>query len=194
MKKFIALLLLTASGCASTHMTKAWVYPERGPLEFDKVMAMIMVDDSLTRRSGEGELVSQIRRAEAVPSYQFIDDGELMDEASLKKAVADSGVEGIIVMRPVSDRQELNYVPGSYPTPYYSFWGYYGWAYPISYTPGYYRNDRIVAIETNIYDASDGKLVWSGQSETTNPKDVRKLIADTSKAVRKEMQRYGFLN
>jgi len=38
-------------------MTKAWVYPERGPLQFESVMALVLVQDSLIRRNGEDELV-----------------------------------------------------------------------------------------------------------------------------------------
>ena len=51
-----------------------------------------------------------------------------------------------------------------------------------------------MGIETNIYDTKDGKLVWSGTSETTNPKDTTKTIADTAKAVRSAMRKHGFLS
>ena len=97
-------------------------------------------------------------------------------------------------MRLVYNEKETRYVPGSYPTPYYSFYGYYGWAQPIAYSSGYYQTDRLVGIETNIYDTSDGKLVWSGLTQTSNPSDVRKLVADTAKKVRQEMKKYGFIS
>ena len=137
-------------------MVKAWVYPEHGPLQFESVMALVLVQDSLVRRNGEDELVRQIRDAQAVASYTVLPEQELADEDRVREAVAGSGVEGIVVMRPVYDRNETTYVPGTYPAPYYSFYGYYGWAYPISYSPGYFRQDRLVGVETNIYDASDG--------------------------------------
>lgn len=130
----------------------------------------------------------QIRQADAVASYTVLPESDLADEDKVRAAVVKSGVEAIIVMRPVYDEQETRYVPGAYPTYYNSFYGYYGWAYPVVYSPGYYRQDRLVGIETNIYDTKDGKLVWSGLSETTNPKDTRKTIADTAKAVRSAMK------
>lgn len=180
-------------GCASTTMTKNWVYPEHGPLDFGSVMAVVLVQDPLVRQRGENELVRQIRRAEAVASYTLMPSQDL-DEDQFKKAVVDSGVDAVIVMRPVSDEQELRYVPGSYPAAYGTYWGYYGWAYPVVYSPGYYTQDRIVAVETTVYDTSDGKLVWSGVSQTTNPGDAEKLVADTAKAVRGVMRKYGFLS
>ena len=189
----IGCLLAVGAGCASTKMVKNWVYPERGPIEFETVMVLVLSQDSLVRRNGEDELVKLIQRADVVPSYNVLHEQQLQSEDDVKKAVADSGVDGIIVMRPVYDRDEVSYVPGSYPAPYYSFWGYYGWAYPMAYSPGYIKNDRLVGVETNIYDASDGKLVWSGVSQTTNPKDVSKLVRETAKAVRSSMRKYGFI-
>ncbi len=192
--RIAVVFLLVTCACASTKMTKAWVYPERGPLQFESVMALVLVQDSLIRRNGEDVLVEQIRQADAVASYTFLPESDLADEDKVRAAVVKSGVEAIIVMRPMYDEQETRYVPGSYPTHYNSFYGYYGWAYPVVYSPGYFKQDRLVGIETNIYDTADGKLVWSGMSETTNPKDTRKTIADTAKAVRSAMKKHGFIS
>ncbi len=191
--RIAVVFLLVTCACASTKMTKAWVYPERGPLQFESVMALVLVQDSLIRRNGEDVIVEQIRQADAVASYTFLPESDLADEDKVRAAVVKSGVEAIIVMRPMYDEQETRYVPGSYPTHYNSFYGYYGWAYPVVYSPGYFKQDRLVGIETNIYDTEDGKLVWSGMSETTNPKDTRKTIADTAKAVRSAMKKHGFI-
>lgn len=190
----VLCLVLVTTGCASTQMTKNWVYPEHGPLDFDKVMALVLVQDPLVRQSGEEALVRRIQRAEAVASYEVLPYEKMEDVEEVERAVEASGVDAVVVMRPISDQEEVRYVPGSYPAPYYSFYGYYGWAYPISYSPGYFKKERTVAIETHVYDASDGKLVWSGVSQTSNPKDVRKLVDDTAKAVRKAMRQYGFLS
>jgi hypothetical protein len=187
------VLLLLSFGCASTKMVKNWVYPETGPLEFEKIMALVLVQDRFVRQAGEDEMVRQIKRAEAIAAYTVLPERELENESRVREVVTASGVDGIIVMRPVYDRKEVSYVAGSYPTPYYSFYGYYAWAHPVVYSPGYYRSDRLVGIETTIYDANTGKLVWSGLSQTENPKDVRKLVTATAKAVRKVMKKYGFL-
>ena len=172
--RIAVVFLLVTCACASTKMTKAWVYPERGPLQFESVMALVLVQDSLIRRNGEDVLVEEIRQADAVASYTLLPESDLADEDKVRAAVVKSGVEAIIVMRPMYDEQETRYVPGSYPTYYNSFYGYYGWAYPVVYSPGYFKQDRLVGIETNIYDTADGKLVWSGMSDTTNPKNTRK--------------------
>ena len=151
------LLLSFGPGCASTKMVSAWRLPESGPLEYERIMAMVLVQDPSIRRAGEDALVEQIKEAQAVPSYTVLPERELSDENRVREAINGSGVEAIIVMRPTYDEKEVNYVPGTYPTSYYSFYGYYGWAYPLAYSPGYYRTDRLVGVETNVYDASTGK-------------------------------------
>lgn len=188
------IFLLISFGCASTKMVKNWVYPETGALQFEKVMALVLVQDRFVRQAGEDEMVRQIKKVEAIASYRVLPERDLDNESLVRKAVAESGVDGIIVMRPVYDRQEVSYVSGGYPSANNSFYGYYGWAYPISYAPGYYRSDRLVGVETNIYDAKTDKLVWSGVSQTANPKDVKKVVAETARAVRKVMKKYGFLD
>jgi len=174
MRKDILFLSIVAlcTGCASTTMTKNWVYPEHGPLDFNHIMAVVLVQDPLVRQRGEEELVRQIRKADAVASYTLMPSQQL-DENEFKKAVGDSGVDAVIIMRPVSDQQELRYVPGSYPAAYGTYWGYYGWAYPVVYSPGYHTNDRIVAVETTV-DARPQELAVAGVVEPEGRGETRR--------------------
>ena len=191
----VALVVLSSAvACGpSTKMVKAWVYPEHGPLHFDKVMTLVLVQNAFFRRNAEDEIVRQIRKTKAVPAYTVLPDEALGSEERVREAVAASGADGIVVMRLVYDETETRYVPPAYPAPYSSFYGYYGWAYSVAYSPGYFRQDRLVGIETNVYDVRSGKLMWSGLSQTTNPKETTKVIAATVKAVRSAMRKYGFI-
>ena len=121
----MCLLVMTplSVGCASTKMTKAWVYPEHGPLQYDNVMALVLVQDSLVRRSGEDEMVRQIRKAKAVASYTVLRDDEMHDEARVRQAVIDSGVDAIIVMRPSTTSKRLATFRGAIRSPTTRFMG-----------------------------------------------------------------------
>ena len=189
----LVTFVVVCASCASTKMTSSWRLPETGPLQFQKIMTLVLVQDASIRRAGEDEMVRQIERADAVPAYRLLDEQSLQDEDKIRDAIQSSAVDAVVVIRPVYDEREISYTAGTYPGPYYSFWGYYGWAYPVAYGPGYYSEDRLVGIETNIYDVKTGKLAWSGLSQTKNPDNVRKLVADTAKAVRGEMKKYGFV-
>ena len=53
--------------------------------------------------------------------------------------------------------------------------------------------DRIVTVETLVYDLRRDKLVWAGMSESTNPKMVMKLIQDLVDTTAKEMKKQGLV-
>jgi hypothetical protein len=63
------------------------------------------------------------------------------------------------------------YTPMSYGY-YGSFYGYYNYYYPVVYTDDYYSVDKSYYLETNLYELATDRLVWSIQSEATNPKDL----------------------
>ena len=81
-------------------------------------------------------------------------------------------------------------MPPSWTEGYYtSLWGYYGYGWGAMYDPGYTRSDMVVSIETLIYSVPKNALLWAGSSESRNPKDSRKLLADLVKEMAKEMKK-----
>ncbi len=78
---------------------------------------------------------------------------------------------------------------------YYSFYGYLRAVYPIMSDPEYEREDITVRIETNVYTTSkpDGDLVWSGVSESFNPKSAKKVADALVLEVPKQMEKDGLL-
>jgi hypothetical protein len=58
---------------------------------------------------------------------------------------------------------------------------------------GEIRTNTIVSIETLIYSLRQNKLVWGGQSRTTNPRDVDKVVSKLAKDVAKQLQTEGLL-
>jgi hypothetical protein len=108
------------------------------------------------------------------------------DMAKMKAVVQRLGFDGAVVIRVVSAKEEVTYVPPSYgPT----FWGYYGYAFPATYAPAYYRSDKIVRVETSIYSLRQDQLLWVATTETMNPESVASLVDDVAKAVRRELER-----
>jgi hypothetical protein len=59
------------------------------------------------------------------------------------------------------------------PAPYYGGWyGYYNMGYTYMSSPGYTTTDQVYKIESNLYDVTGDKLVWSGLTETTLTSDT----------------------
>ena len=203
MKNRACALVLMAAGLglvscsASTSLENSWRDPTvTGPLNFNKVLVVMVTKDGATRRTVEDAIVKRItarRHVEAVPSYQVLLESDLRDKEHAKQLVEAAGFDGAVVMRIVGVDKEVNYVPGTYPSPYYNFWGYYDYAWPAVYDPGYLQTDTIVNVETMVYSVKDGKLVWTGTTETFNPSNVDDMVDGISAAVSKEMTKQGLI-
>jgi hypothetical protein len=179
-------LLIAAAGLAScspsTRFTDTWKDPSLTVIDFKKVAVFAITQDYSLRRVAEDELVKSIKKRQAVASYTLIAPEHNQDVEYAKAKVKEAGCDGVITFRILGVDEKTTYVPGSvttmgaYPAPYYSFGGYYGYAAPMVYEPGYNITEQYVTVETNIYRMSDEKLVWSGRSETVDPSSVTELV------------------
>ena len=187
------IALATAASCAATRLTSSWKDPTAGKLSFKKVLVLVLSKDESIRRAAEDEVVRQVKRATALPSYNLFLADDLKEAERAKAKVQEEGFDGAVVMRLVDESQQLTYVPGSYPAPYYSFYGYWGYGWGAAWDPGYVRTDTIVLIETNIYSVKDGKLLWSGLSETFNPAGPVELVQGIVARVVSDLKKQGML-
>ncbi|MEO6876356.1 MAG: hypothetical protein ABI222_16185 [Opitutaceae bacterium] len=184
-------LLLAA--CNSTTLESSWKAPAVDSIHFTKVLVVAASPVDSLRRMTEDAMKAQITTVPVVTSYELLPNrADAKDRTKLAALIKSSGVDGIIIMRLVSDANEVTYVAGTpMPMPYRSFYGYYNRPYGLSpyfYDPGSIRTDRVVSIETNIYDAKDESLIWSGVTKTTNPENVEDLVAQVTKVVRAKLR------
>jgi hypothetical protein len=121
------------------------------------------------------------------------------DLDSLRAQIRDNHIDAVVVSRLLKIDKKVTSIPGStYVAPfpyYYSFYGYLGAVYPVIYDPGYEREDTTVSVETNVYATSkpDGDLVWTGVSESFNPKSAKKVADGLVREVPKRMEKDGLL-
>jgi hypothetical protein len=161
-----------------------WQDPSLMQIRFTKILAMCVSNQEALRRQAEGELCAQISGIDCKPAYLVIPDALEGKPDEAKALLQRAGFDGAVVLRVVDAREKVTYVPPSYgPT----FWGYYRYAWPQAYDPGYYRKDRIVSIETSIYSVTRDALLWVGTTETMNPTSLPKTIEEVTKAVRAEL-------
>jgi hypothetical protein len=170
----LATAVFTSACFHTTEMAATWRAPEAQPIRFEKPIAVFVTKDGSLRRTMEDEIVAKVPHA--VPSYKVLNVEDL-SEKEIRGRLAERGYDGVILMQVVQVENRTTYVPGAYwySSPY-SFNGnwYSSWQSP--YDPGgYYAEDKVVSIETQIYSLANDQLIWAGRSETTNPQSVRKL-------------------
>ncbi len=52
----------------------------------------------------------------------------------------------------------------------------------------------IASVETNLYETTEGRLIWSAISETFDPDDALKVSESISEVLVKNLSEQGFLN
>jgi len=193
-RALIAGLLLTGllTGCgSSTKFTGTWTNPDYASSQnVDDVMVVGIAPNETSRRIFETQMVAELERQglRAWPSTQFHPAVDQLSREKAEALIAEHGIEAVIVTRLVDvDRKDV-YVPpttyvSSYPTygaPYYGSWyGYYSYGYTVTHDPGYTYEKVTVVLETNLYDAASGDIIWSGQSNTLDPSGVNDVIGPT---------------
>lgn len=116
-------------------------------------------------------------------------------EKVVREKVAERNLGGLLIVALLDVKEDQYYVEGtpnyvspyyggygnpysypltSYPYYNYSYYGYYSSVYSTVYSPGYYVNTTSYFIESSLFDTKSEKLLWTGQTETTDPSSVKK--------------------
>jgi len=195
----VAGALLAA--CASSPFEASWKAPQATPLRLEgaKVAAIAMMDDTAARRTAEDALVREInaRGAQGVPMYAIMPGAAPGNEAEVRAALDGMAFAGAVVLRPVDTRTEIVSEPIYVRPDYARLWdGYYGFGWRAPWhnvVVGDVRTVRLVSIEILLYSLRQNKLVWAGQTTTTDPGSVERLVQTTARRVAKELTRQGLL-
>lgn len=195
----LCALAVATSALAGPKFTSTWRAPEAAGKSFagQKVVALVIAEDENLRVSGEEALVRELAAVgvtQAVAAYRVIPKPELRNVDSARGWVERTGAVGVIALRPVKAEKELVYTPSTWANPYYSsLWGFYGYGWGAMYDPGSVREDTILVVETLIFGVAENKLLWAGASETTNPKDLQRVVKDLVQSTVKQMTKEGLI-
>lgn len=192
----VALLAIavTAVSCGTTTtMTQRWSDPAYVGQPGQKMMVIALAKSERNQMVWESAFSQALTREKVTPlvGSKFLPPNNAADEATLKQVVKESGANLAAVTRLIAVDKETSYVPGStYYTPapaYYGMYGYYNSAYAMVHDPGYYQENTIVKLETNVYDVATEKLVWSGVTETLNPETAQEVANSVAYKVTEDM-------
>lgn len=201
-------------GCATTATTldAQWVNPAFvGKKAVRHVMVMSAVRDSTNRRLFEDQMVAALDAAglKAVQAYKFIPEDAPVSEDRLRRAVAEAGVQQVMVTRIVNVSTQVNVSPGMVMGP---AWGP-GWGHGPGWGPGWggfagYHNSmwattippqvtttQNVNADTRVFDANDAEVIWSASTTTVagSGRTVPELISQFVNLIVSTMTKDGVI-
>jgi hypothetical protein len=189
----LVLGLVLLASCASTKVVEQWTDPS-----FDARLKYILVlslnDTDQSRRVLENGFLSELkqRKIRSSVSYKLIPSNGDINKEKVQAAIAGSDIDGVLVLRPVKVTKEQRDVRSDASnTRYDDFYAYVG-----TYRPNYDAytvEDTIVHLEANLYAVDGAKLIWSGKTESFNPKDRETLLSEFVKVILDQIGRTGFI-
>ena len=185
---------MVLAACSTTAFHSTWKAPDAQPVSTrgEKVIALVVSPNQASRRAAEDALARELtlRGAVGVPAYTILGDVDLKNEGGIKEAFERSGAAGVVVLRPVGKEKEVYSTPSVYTGPYGTLWGGY---YPGAWSGGQVHTNTIVIVETLVYSLRQNKLVWAGESRTTNPSNVDSFVQEVAAEAAAAMRKQGVI-
>ncbi|MEI6680744.1 MAG: hypothetical protein WCL21_19200 [Mariniphaga sp.] len=191
MKKLFFALCILAAGCSSTSIINSWRAPGATltPEQYKKVLVVVLAKDETARKVAEDKIVSNHKALHA--SYPVFTIKQLgQDTLKVKNTIKEQGYDAIVVMRLITTKAKSTYVVGSHNQAYQQNGIYYFGDYLNSST---YATGMQFIVSTNVWSLKDDKLLWSGVTESTDPKKIDNLVNAVAKEVVYKMTQDGFI-
>jgi hypothetical protein len=187
--------VLAACATSSTSFVNTRKAPAAAPIDFTgkKVAAFALGVTEPMRRSTEEALARELsaRGVQGIPAYSIVPSTELRDREAAKAKLRQAGVEGVVLLRLIDTQKKK--VHTEWATREYSTLShYYSWGIAGA-DPGYDRTLTTLSVETLIYSLAQDKLLWSGQSETTDAASAERFVREHAGAVAAELRREGLI-
>ncbi|MDG1275792.1 MAG: hypothetical protein P8O16_00840 [Algoriphagus sp.] len=203
----VALALVTIMGACSpsTKITGSWTGPNTPSEPYKSIFVTAISENLVARQTIENDIDAMLQKdgVEAKSSFDIIPPGfkaTAENKEATVAAIRDGGSDAILTIALLDQTSETRYVPGTtmyspmgYGGYYGRFSGYYSYYNPVMYSPGYYSTDKNYYIEINLYDAKTEELVWSAQSETTNPSSIETFSNAFSQLVVNQLLKDGLI-
>jgi len=181
MKKLLQMLLFSLlgmilTGCASIslqHSAKDATLPAK---KYQKLLIVGITEKSERRQIFEEVLATELQKrgVTAIPSYTITGVTEKLTWAAGEEAVRKTGADGAITTRMIALKKDTSVNTG-YVMTEHGFADGYG--VHVTYATFIHQPVEVLlstkmAIETNLFDAATGRLVWTGTSSAVDPEGI----------------------
>lgn len=200
-----ALVLLLTACTPTTRITGTWKSPE-ATQTYNTLVVAALTENILARQEVETDMQNQLqqRGIKATRSLDIFPPGRASkngpDVNLLLEKMRGDNYDAVLTVALVDEQTQTRYVPGNVgyrPVTrfawYGNFRGYYTYWHPILYDPGYYTEDKIYYLETNLYNVENDNLLWSAQSQSYSPRSLRKAAQKLAEITVNQMAKEGLI-
>lgn len=187
----VALIALTAIiSCGAHSDLSSWRDPNFKTNGFDKIFVMVRSDNLQVRSEIENSIIEELGKSgvTGIASLNVLSPNEERSQEDLEGTFDSLGVDGIMIVRPIGQEDQLTYVPE---TTYYRVYHdvFYG-RYIEEVTEGGYweKTGELYRTRTDLFSNQTDRLVWQATSETTYDGDLESSADAFARTVAKDLR------
>jgi len=163
----LLIIFLFISCSSSTQLTNIWIDDSYQTEGIKKVLVLGVAKENWKKKVYENEFRQQLikNNVDAISAWELLPENEKLNKETFEKY--------------------FHFAVG--------FYGFYFSTAQIYYTQSYTAEEKIVHMKTDLYETSEGNLIWSATSRSYEPKNTSDFIKSVSKQVVEEISITGFI-
>jgi hypothetical protein len=191
---FVGIILLSCT--SSTQLTDIYVDDSFSGKELKKILVLGLAKDEWKQKVYENEFRSQLLtyNVEVLTAWQELPKGEQLNRETFEKYFREKNVDGIIAIVEGGESTDKTLYTGTTSHVYVGFHGFYASTAPLVYNSDYLAEEKIVHMRINLYETTEGKIIFSAKSQSFEPTNTGDVVKTVSSKVVGELHRQGFIN
>jgi hypothetical protein len=193
-----AVCVAVSWGCSATRLTETWVDSSFSDKPIRSLLVLGITHVPENRRMYERSLVARLQEmgVRAVPSYDHIERGKKIEQATIVEAMDQANVDGALVTRVTRVENRSQFAADARTSVSDEI------ASPMAalnasvndvYNPAFYQAGQLYSLESQLFLRGGRSMVWSARSESMEADDVERMIQDLVDLLSKDLRRKGLI-
>jgi hypothetical protein len=190
----ISLIIFSCS--PSTELTDIYSDQAFAGKEFKKILVLGITTDEWKKKVYENEFRSQFLNydVEVLMAWQELPKGEQLNRETFEKYFREKNVDAILVAIEGGESSDKTlYSGGGSSHVYVGFYGFYASTASYYFNSEFLAEEKIVHMRTNLYETTEGKIIWSAKSQSFEPKNTGDVVKAVSHKVVNEINLMGYI-
>jgi hypothetical protein len=191
-----SLLTLILFSCSpSSQFTNLYVNDAYKGMQFKKVLVVGMAKEDWKRKVYENEFRKDLMQhnVQVLTAWQELSKGETISKEVFYKYFSDKNIDAVFVVMAAGSKTEETMTSGGASNVYVGFYGFYVSSAQYYYAPVTTSEETVVYMKTNIYETTEGNLIWSAKSASYEPRNTGDIIKTVSFNVVSELYQEGYI-
>ena len=195
---FISVSLLTVmffSCSPSMQFANIYVDDAFKGMQIKKALVVGMAKEEWKRKVYENEFRQDLMKhnVEVLTAWQELPKGETISKETFYKYFSDKNIDAVFVVMAAGSKTEETMSRGGSANVYVGFYGFYVSSASYYYSPVTTSEETVVYMKTNVFETSEGTLIWSAKSQSFEPQSTGDVIKTVSYNVVNKLAQQGYI-